>query len=473
MTTLLMVQKPNMSLAIVGLLAFGMSAACADDSDPAPVSDVAAEASDTVATSDTEAQVFEVEEPCDPDERPVVFVHGLLGSGDTWANHAMRLSSNGYCPEHIVAFDWNTLDQAEDATTARVAELDAAIDATLAATGAAQVDLVGHSAGGGLSYSYLADEARATKVARYVHVGSFTNAEPAGPEGAVPMLNLWSSADLVIEEKGDIEGAENVDLVTDDHYAVATSEASFIALYSFLHDGQAPEVTVPRPQETVEVSGKALTFAENQLFDGAVRLDALDPETGLVSENGFAEQQTLSIAEDGSWGPIEVPRGLPLQFTADGSDPAMSDVTYVLAPQERTNPLVYVRAFPSAASLVGLLIDAIPTSSDKAVVIFFCRDRAMVAGQDSLTLNGMELLTEAIAPVEQSTIAIFGYDGDGDGESSLKSEVLFESLPFLAGIDVSVPAGSGEVVEVVFNGQTYRAASRASETEGPLVFVLE
>jgi hypothetical protein len=396
-----------------------------------------------------------------------------MGSGDTWANHAMRLSSNGYCDEHIVAFDWNTLDQAEEATAARVAELDTRIDALLATTGATQLDLVGHSAGGGLSYSYLDDAERAAKVAHYVHVGSFLNAAPAGPEGAVPMLNLWSSADLVIEDKGDIAGAENVDLVTDDHYAVATSAAAFDALYGFLHDGNAPEVSEPTPRSPLEISGMALTFAENQLFDGVVRLDTLDLETGEISADGLADQLVLSIAADGSWGPVEVPAGFPLQFTADGDDPAMQDVTYILAPPTRSNPLMYVRAFPSADSLVGLLIDAIPTSTDQAVVIFFCRNRAMVAGVDSLTLNGMELLTEDVAPIEQSTIAIFGYDGDADKESSLESAALFESLPFLAGIDVSVPAGSGEMIEVIYNGQSYRARSRVSETQGPLVFILE
>ena len=410
---------------------------------------------------------------CDPSERPILFLHGFLGSGDTWTNHAMRLSSNGYCDEHIVAFDWNTLDQAEDAGEVQLAKLDARIDALLIATGASQVDLVGHSAGGGLSYSYLEDADRAAKVAHYVHIGSFTNEAPAGPEGAVPMLNLWSSADLVIQEQGDIPGASNVDVVVDDHYAVATSEDSFNALYSFLHEGQPPETLSPTEGGPIEVSGKALTFAENQLFDGVVRLDTLDPETGLVATDGFDEQRVLPISADGAWGPVEVPAGYSLQLTADGDDPEMMDVTYVVAPPARSNPLLYVRAFPSAASLVGLLIDAIPTSKDQAVVVFFCRDRAMVAGQDSLTLNGMELLTQDVAPVEQSTIAIFGYDVDGDGESGLGSDALFQSLPFLAGIDVSVPAGAGEVVEVVYNGQTYRARSRASEPEGPLVFILE
>jgi pimeloyl-ACP methyl ester carboxylesterase len=448
-----------------------VGAACSEQDEPAESVDGGTQDTADVTTDTTDTTAAQAS--CDPSERPIVFVHGFMGSGDTWANHAMRLSSNGYCHEHIVAFDWNTLDQGENATIARIAELDGRVDVLLAATGATQVDLVGHSAGGGLSYSYLEDAGRAAKVAAYVHVGSFFNEAPAGPEGVVPMLNLWSSADLVIEEKGDIAGAENVDLVTDDHYAVATSAAAFEALYAFLHDGDEPGVSEPTPREPIEISGMALTFAENQLFDGVVRLDTLDPETGAISTDGLAEQLILPIATGGGWGPVEVPAGFPLQFTADGDDPAMQDVTYVLAPPTRSNPLMYVRAFPSANSLVGLLIDAIPTSDDQAVVIFFCRNRAMVAGEDSLTLNGMELLTQDVAPIEQSTIAIFGYDGDGDGESSLESASLFESLPFLAGIDVSVPAGSGEMIEVVYNGQRYRALSRVSETQGPLVFILE
>lgn len=464
-------KSPTNLLTAMMLAALLSGGACSDDGETTAAS--GAGLVDSVDSANDPNDVAEAAPPCDPSERPILFVHGFMGSGDTWANHAMRLSSNGYCPEHIAAFDWNTLDQAEDATVERVAELDARIDDLLAGTGATQVDLVGHSAGGGLSYSYLEDPDRAAKVAHYVHVGSFLNEAPAGPHGAVPMLNLWSSADLVIEDKGDIVGAENVDLVTDDHYAVATSAAAFEALYSFLHDGQAPAVSEPTPRGPVEISGMALTFAENQRFEGVVRLDILDPQTGRTSAEGLAEQTVLSIAEDGRWGPVEVPTGLALQLTADGADPAMQDVTYIMAPPTRSNPLMYVRAFPSADSLVGMLIDAIPTSADQAIVIFFCRNRAMVAGEDTLTLNGMELLTEAVAPLEESTIAIFGYDTDEDGQSSLESAALFKSLPFLAGIDVSVAAGSGEMVEAVFNGATYRAGARVSETQGPLVFILE
>ena len=98
---------------------------------------------------------------CDEDRRPIVMVHGFLAAGDTYANHAMRFTSNGYCVSHLFVFDWNTLNRRTDHT----ANLDAFIDWVLAATGAEQVDLAGHSAGGALSYEYLEEEPRAAKVA--------------------------------------------------------------------------------------------------------------------------------------------------------------------------------------------------------------------------------------------------------------------------------------------------------------------
>ena len=49
--------------------------------------------------------------PCSDGRRPVVMAHGFLASGDTWATQAQRFASNGYCPDSVFAFDYNTLDQ--------------------------------------------------------------------------------------------------------------------------------------------------------------------------------------------------------------------------------------------------------------------------------------------------------------------------------------------------------------------------
>jgi hypothetical protein len=45
---------------------------------------------------------------CENAPRPIVFVHGFMGAGDSFANAAMHFSSNGYCPAFLRVFDWNT-----------------------------------------------------------------------------------------------------------------------------------------------------------------------------------------------------------------------------------------------------------------------------------------------------------------------------------------------------------------------------
>src|SRR5688572_8587219 len=45
---------------------------------------------------------------------PVVMMHGFLASGDTYAKHVMRFTSNGYCGNRLFAYDWNTLAGSND-----------------------------------------------------------------------------------------------------------------------------------------------------------------------------------------------------------------------------------------------------------------------------------------------------------------------------------------------------------------------
>jgi hypothetical protein len=46
---------------------------------------------------------------CDSTLTPVIFIHGFLASGDTYALQAQRFRANDYCARRIFAFDWNTL----------------------------------------------------------------------------------------------------------------------------------------------------------------------------------------------------------------------------------------------------------------------------------------------------------------------------------------------------------------------------
>ncbi len=75
---------------------------------------------------------------CDKTLRPFVFVHGTYGSGDNFAHVAALLTSNGYCPDHIVAAEYNSLGDQPGAdctapnTPQGCGKIDAVVDAVLA-----------------------------------------------------------------------------------------------------------------------------------------------------------------------------------------------------------------------------------------------------------------------------------------------------------------------------------------------------
>ncbi|NDC78430.1 MAG: alpha/beta fold hydrolase, partial [Chitinophagia bacterium] len=90
-------------------------------------------------------QAARAQAPCSSTLPPVVFVHGFLGSGDNWAEHARRLEAAGWCPDRIQAFDWNSIDRGSRPDSL----LDLFIRQVLRRTSAGKVVLVAHSAGGG------------------------------------------------------------------------------------------------------------------------------------------------------------------------------------------------------------------------------------------------------------------------------------------------------------------------------------
>lgn len=465
-------------LAILG--AATLLAACSDDGGDAlgdsgitDVGDAATDAGadtedvDGDAARDADADPDADTSPeCDAERRPIVMAHGFLASGDTWAPHAMRFASNGWCADRVFAFDWDTMDRSFDAAAA----LETFIDDVLESTGAEQVDLAGHSAGGGLGYEYLADPDRAAEVAHYVHIGSFANDGPAGPEDApVPTLNIWSPDDLVVEESGDIPGATNVSLPGQDHYAVATSEGSFEAIYRFVTDGEEPAVIAIAPTESIEVGGRVVSLGENRVPVGAsVAVWPVSAEDG--SRLGDAPDAVFDIAEDGRWGPYRTDADTHLELRVTGPDDFVP-VSYYREPQPRSNPLVYLRTLPAPGSLAGVLVSVLPFDGDAGVLVVFSASRALIAERDSLSVDGDELLDEATAAPENTTIALFVYDADQDGESDRTTVGLFDTFPFLAGLDLHL-AGDGGATQIAL-GERVLNVRRRPGTEGAVIAVFD
>lgn len=382
---------------------------------------------------------------CNPNHRPVVFVHGFLASGDTWSSFSRMFRAVGYCPDRLVVYDWNTLNQQANHSAA----LDVVIDAVRARTGAAQVDLVGHSAGGGLGYSYLSDSVRAAKVAHYVHIGSMNQKQPAGPTGKVPTLNLWSDGDRVVPGK-DIPGAVNIMLPDMDHYQVATSVESFLAACMFFHEMQLPDAAEWKPSERVRIGGRAVFFGDNKPAAGAaVELHYLDPKTGVRAGNVAA---ALTADEQGYWSVTDVQGGVPIELVLRAT-PEARPVHYFREGFAQPHDLVYLRALPGPNSMVGLMLAGLPNTPAQSVLNVYIADQAVVFGRDSLAVNGIPLSTEQHTAAEKTAISFFLYDSNNNQQSDLSAAGMFGRFPFLTGVDVFLNPDDPAPVEVYFNGK--------------------
>ncbi|GGY09324.1 esterase/lipase family protein [Streptomyces djakartensis] len=137
--------------------------------------------------------------------RPVVLVHGTLGNSvDNWLGLAPYLKVRGYC---VFSLDYGRLEGVPffhglGPIEESAAELRDFVDKVLAATGAAETDVVGHSQGGMMPRWYLRFLGGAAKVNALVGIApsnhgtdmnGFTNLLPYFP-GAADLLSKHTPA---------------------------------------------------------------------------------------------------------------------------------------------------------------------------------------------------------------------------------------------------------------------------------------
>lgn len=406
-------------------------------------------------------------EICDESFTPVVMVHGFLASGDTYANQKMRFEANGYCSSYIYIYDWNSLDQEAD----RAADLDEFINEVLQNTGVSKVNLVGHSAGGGIGYNYLSEANRANKIEKYVHVGSNPQSGPAGPNQEIPTLNIWSVDDETVEG-ANISNAENLSLSGADHYQVATGSDAFIAIYKFFNNDETPEqINFESASSSVEISGKVLTLGENQAIANAdVFVFELD-EFG--NKLNTSPNHTVKTNAKGLWGPINLYKGKSHLFEVNTNVAGDRKLFYYREAFKADNSLVYLRTFPPVSSLAGVLLSSIPSNDNQAVVIVFTANQAVVAGRDNLVVNGETLSVPEFASAEQTSIAFFLFDDNENQQTDLNPVGLFANFPFLAAVDIYFQTATSENIECSFNGRKLFVKNRKSETEGISIAVFD
>ena len=447
-----------MKKLVLFCLFLGALGSCKHDPDLLSLSDVTLNPNDTT----------DIDPPpgtCNDSVLPVVMMHGLLASGDTWVNQVMRFQSNSYCSKKLWVFDWNTLNSfGGGGNTDQL--LDDFIDSVLAVTGATQVNLVGHSAGGGTGYSYLSDPAHAAKVAHYVHIGSGAQ---SGPAGQVPTLNIYSTDDQVVSG-ADIPGASNIKLTGLDHYQVATSDRTFEEMYKFFNNGQSPATTIIVPTATIEIKGRAVVLGENTpVGGGLVKVFELNQADG--SRTTIDPVATFTTDSKGNWGSWEAKSNTYYEFEI--SKAGERTIHYYREPFVRNNSLVYLRMLPSPFSVAGLALGQFPSNNSQAVISVFAASQAVVAGRDNLVVAGNELSTETLSPGSQTNIAFFLYDNNNNNQSDLSPISSIGISTFLKKIDMFFPGGSQNKTRLEFNGRTQFVRNYGSATDGVIVAVFD
>lgn len=405
-------------------------------------------------------------EPCDQSLLPIVMLHGFLASGDTYEKQALRFIANGWCPDRIFIFDWNTLGG-----SGNLERLDQFIMDVLDQSDADKVFLAGHSAGSGLCYEYLKDGSRASNVAAYVHLAGRSPDQPAGPDGDIPTLNIFSDGDLIV--RGDsIEGAQNIHFSNHDHYQVATSVETFEAMYYFFTN-KKPQTNqiIPSESTTVVINGKTITLGENSPVAGAkILIFEVDPTTGFR----LRSEADLSLTADdgGYWGPFEAKVNQPYEFVLHSGDDARV-IHYYRSGFSTDNNWVYLRSLPPLGSPAGLLLAGLPKDDEQSVVGVFISDQAVIHGRDELNCNGFNLATEAFATASGSNIAWFLYDANRNQQSDGTSIGNFSFIPFLAGVDLFFDTQTPQSITVTFNDKTIACRNWNSDTDGIIVIVFD
>jgi pimeloyl-ACP methyl ester carboxylesterase len=399
---------------------------------------------------------------------PVVFVHGQFGSAQQFETQAMRFTSNGYPQDLLYAFEYDT-----SKTDNPLADLDSFIEEVRRETGATQVYAVGHSRGTSVWTEYLDDPAfnAPAKVARYVNIdGRYPEKLPGG----VPTIGIWgewNSADSGYNRREDNGNSQigpdpsaNYYFPNKSHTETATSAEAFAVMYRFLTGVEARTTDVKSAKSgKVNVAGRALYFPENVSFAGAtLQLWKIDAASG--QRVGDKPVQTVTTGPSGEFGPLKLDPKQHYEFALlrPATDTFPADSVHHFYSEPYTHDNYFVRLLSSQPGQgIEEFIPVAEASSGMVVLRMreFWGDQG--AAGDELFIDGLNVLTPAIAPRTGVNIAVFMFDQDSDQTTDLEKGEIFplNLLTFLTGADVFIPAmfegaGSVEVSLVNRGGET-------------------
>ena len=422
------------------------------------------------------------EEIGDKIRTPIVFVHGQNGAGEQFERQAMHFTSNGYPASWIVPFDYNTAIRSGRRGAQRpdgpyksgtTDDLDALVDAVRKRTGFDKVNLVGHSRGTGESAAYLSDPERAAKIAHYATIGG---ADATNPNG-VPSIAISGMGDFRPGPGASNGGKVGWMPAYQDHVMVCTSDESFWEVFTFFNGGEKPKTIHMTPEERPQIAGYVKSYINNKPLEGAtVDVWSVTPETGARSAK--KPLVTLTVDEEGKWGPFSAKAGQPYEFTVNGTAAKFAPHFY-RTPFTHSDRLVYFRIAANHEDYRSSPFDGAPHLLTESNSVFVVRHQngSMVPGVMTLKVNGMDLLVPPIVetttdPRQGATVAIYLADGNGNGKTDMTTVEGFGGA-FVNSGDVFIPANSKKSVEFKLNDHVINVPTLPGSEVGPISVVFE
>jgi pimeloyl-ACP methyl ester carboxylesterase len=365
-------------------------------------------------------------------QNPILFVHGIEGSGAQFESQKMRFMSNGYPEAWIDEVDYNSTRAVGDKS-----EVDQQIDAAIAAleqrTRRPQVDVVAHSLGTSVMYDYLTNGAMAAQ--RRANVAHYINVDGQNQNPGVPTLAVWAGRGTPGRS---MDGAQNVTIANQTHVQTCTSVQSFIQYYKFL-TGHRPAHDIVRQSGPIQVAGKALNFPENGGSAGTtVQVWQVDGSGQRTSATPVA---SLPITDGsrggGAWGPVTVQSATRYEFAL--VRPGLPTLHIYYEPFPRSD--FTVRLLQSVA--IEQYAGDRPGSMSAVNIRYKELWGDQGAESDQLLINGTNVCNSVLCPISKQVNAFFAFDRNRDGQTDLtQPDPVLGELPFIQGGDVYIPAGS-------------------------------
>ena len=361
------------------------------------------------------------------DQDPILFVHGIEGSGAQFESQKMRFMSNGYPEQWVDAVDYDSTRAVADRSQVH-AQIDAKIAELKRRTGRPKVDVVAHSLGTIVMYDYLTRGPRAAE--RRASVDRYINVDGQSSNPGVPTLAVWAGRGRPGRR---MEGAANVTIPNQTHVQACTSAEAFVEYHRFL-TGRAPAHDIVPQTGPIEVAGRALLFPQNT---GLPTTSALEvwPVDAKGRRTGTSPAARVALDSDGNFGPLRLEAGRRYELVV--SRPNVATLHYYYEP--------FVRSDYMLRLLYSDVVETLVQRSERHAAGLVLRYKELWGDQgaqnDVLSFNGTNVCNAAICPISKQVNAVFYYDRGLDGRTDLsRPDPLFSGLPFITGVDVFLPA---------------------------------